>query len=96
MPFLVSQLITCLGQNTESCIRYCLEMTLKDFICETTYYLYSDLLPLPLQAEPLKPMQAGQLIDTKIMAFLNHSSDAYLQRGSVEQLYGAGTQQYFL
>lgn len=96
MPFLVPQLITCLGQNAESCIRYCLEMTLKEFICETTYYLYSDLLPCPLHAEPLRAMQARQLIDTKIMAFLNRSSDAHLQRGSVEQLYRAGTQQYFL
>lgn len=55
--------------------------------------LWGDFLPCPLHAEPLRAMQAGQLIDTEIMAFLNHSSDVHLRRGSVEQLYRAGTQQ---
>lgn len=69
---------------------------MKQFICEATYYLYSDQsvfrpicsdlfvgdpLPFLLHAEPLLATQTMQLIDTEIMAF---SSDAHLQGGGVE------------
>lgn len=51
---------------------------MKQLICETTYYLYSErvrrcCVVCPLHAEPLRAMQAGQLTDTEIMAFFSDS-----------------------
>lgn len=43
--------------------------------------LWGDILPCLESSEPLRAMQESQLIDTEMMAFLNHSSEAHLQQG---------------